>query len=56
VSGRADDDVRIAGGEVEVNAPVSGDLTVAGGDVRIGPDTQVNGRSWITGRTVRIPR
>jgi hypothetical protein len=54
VSGRADDDVRIAGGDVEVNAPVRGDLTVAGGDVSIGPDTHVNGRSWITGRTVRI--
>ena len=54
VSGPAEDDVRIAGGEVVVNAPVTGDLTVAGGDVTLGPQTHVGGRSWITGRTVRI--
>lgn len=54
LSGRADDDVRIAAGEVDVNAPVGGDLTVAGGDVTIGPQTHVSGRSWLTGRTVRI--
>lgn len=52
--GRADDDVRIAAGEVSVNAPVTGDLTVAGGDITIGPRTHVGGRSWISGRTVRI--
>jgi hypothetical protein len=37
-----------------VNAPVNGDLTVAGGDVRVGSDAHVTGRSWITGGTVRI--
>jgi len=37
-----------------VNAPVTGDLTAAGGDVTLGPQTHVGGRSWITGRTVRI--
>jgi cytoskeletal protein CcmA (bactofilin family) len=50
----ADDDVRMAAGEVLVNAPVTGDLTVAGGDVTIGSQTHVNGRSWLTGRTVRV--
>jgi len=54
LSAPADDDVRIAGGEVMVNAPVTGDLTAAGGDVTLGPQTHVGGRSWITGRTVRI--
>jgi cytoskeletal protein CcmA (bactofilin family) len=54
LAGRADDDVRIAAGEVAVNAPVAGDLTVAGGDVTIGSQTRVSGRSWLTGRTVRI--
>lgn len=54
LSGRADDDVRIAAGEVVVNAPVAGDLTVAGGDVTVGADARVDGRGWITGRTVRI--
>jgi cytoskeletal protein CcmA (bactofilin family) len=54
LSGRADDDVRIAAGEVAVNAPVTGDLTVAGGDVTIGSQTRVSGRSWLTGRNVRV--
>ena len=54
LSAPADDDVRIAAGEVTVNAPVTGDLTAAGGDVTLGPQTHVGGRSWITGRTVRI--
>jgi hypothetical protein len=39
---------------VVVNAPVSGDLTVAGGDVRLGSEAAIGGRSWITGRRVRI--
>lgn len=54
LTGRADDDVRIAAGDVRVNAPIAGDLTVAGGDVTLGPETRVSGRSWVTGRTVRI--
>jgi cytoskeletal protein CcmA (bactofilin family) len=54
LSGHADDDVRIAGGEVIVDAPVAGDLTAAGGDVTIGPLTRVGGRSWLTGRNVRV--
>jgi len=54
LSGRAHDDVRIAAGEATVNAPVAGDLTVAGGDVIIGSQARVSGRSWVTGRTVRI--
>ena len=54
LSGRADDDVRIAGGEVIVDAPVAGDLTAGGGDVTIGPLTRVGGRSWLTGRNVRV--
>jgi hypothetical protein len=54
LTARADDDVRMAAGEVTVNAPVNGDLTVAGGDVVIGPHTHVSGRSWLTGKTVRI--
>jgi len=54
LSARADDDVRIAAGEVTINAPVTGDLTLAGGDVTIGPQAHVSGRSWLTGRTVRI--
>ena len=54
VSGRAEDDLRIAGGEVLVDAPVAGDLTAAGGDVTIGPLTRVGGRSWLTGRNVRV--
>ena len=54
LTARADDDVRMAGGEVKVDAPVAGDLTAAGGDVTIGPHTSVGGRSWLTGRTVRV--
>ena len=54
LSGRADDDVRMAGAQVDVNAPVRGDLTIAGRDVTVGAQTQVEGRSWITGQTVRI--
>jgi cytoskeletal protein CcmA (bactofilin family) len=54
VTGRADDDVRIGGGEVLVNAPILGDLTVAGGNVAVGSQTRVGGRSWITGRMIRI--
>jgi len=54
LAARADDDVRIAAGEVVVNAPVSGDLTVAGGDVQLGPQASISGRSWITGRRIRI--
>lgn len=54
LSAPADDDVRIAAGEVAINAPVTGDLTVAGGDVTLGPQTRVSGRTWLTGRTVRI--
>lgn len=54
LTAKADDDVRIGGGTVLVNAPVGGDLTVAGGDVTIGGQTHVTGRSWITGRTIRI--
>jgi cytoskeletal protein CcmA (bactofilin family) len=51
---RADDDVRIAAAEVVINAPVAGDLTIAGGDVTIGSQSRVSGRSWLTGRTVRV--
>lgn len=54
LSGRADDDVRIAAGEVVVNGPVAGDVTLAGGDVTLGSNARVGGRSWITGRSVRI--
>ena len=54
LAARADDDVRIAAGEVVVNAPVSGDLTIAGGDVRLGSLARIGGRSWVTGRQVRI--
>ena len=54
LSAPAGDDVRIAGGDVTLTAPVNGDLVVAGGDVTIGTDTHVQGRSWITGKTVRV--
>jgi hypothetical protein len=54
LSGRADDDVRMAGAEVTVNAPVDGDLTLAGGDVRVGSQTHVTGRSWMSGNHVRV--
>jgi len=54
LAARAGDDVRIAAGEVVLNAPVNGDLTVAGGDVQLGPQASIGGRSWITGRRVRI--
>lgn len=54
LSARAEDDVRIAGSEVVVNAPVSGDVTIAGGAIALGPQAHVGGRSWITGRSVRI--
>ncbi len=54
LTGRAEDDVRIAGGQVEVNAPIRGDLTLAGGEVTLGGQTLVEGRTWITGQTVRI--
>jgi hypothetical protein len=54
LSGRADDDVRIAAGEVVVNAPIAGDLTVVGGDVTLDTAAHVGGRAWITGRTVRV--
>jgi hypothetical protein len=54
LAARADDDVRLAGSEVIVNAPVSGDVTIAGGSITLGRDAHVNGRSWITGRSVRI--
>lgn len=54
LTARADDDVRIAAGTVIVNAPVKGDLTVAGGDVTVGEAATISGRSWITGRIVRI--
>ena len=54
LSARADDDVRIAGSEVIVNAPVLGDVTIAGGSVSLGRNAHVEGRSWITGRVVRI--
>ena len=54
LAARAEDDVRIAAAEVVVNAPVSGDLTLAGGDVHLGPQASIGGRSWITGRRVRI--
>jgi hypothetical protein len=54
VSAQAQDDVRIAAAEIRLNAPVNGDVTIAGGDITLGPDTHVNGRSWITGRAVRI--
>jgi len=54
LTGRADDDVRIAAGAVTVNAPVTGDLTIGGGDVTVGSQTRVSGRSWLTGRMVRV--
>ena len=54
VAARAEDDVRLAGSELIVNAPVAGDLTVAGGDVAIGGHAHIAGRSWLTGKTVRI--
>jgi hypothetical protein len=54
LSAQADDDVRIVAAVVTVRAPVSGDLTVAGGDVTVGSESHVAGRSWVTGRTVRI--
>jgi cytoskeletal protein CcmA (bactofilin family) len=54
VVSRAGDDVRIAAGTVAIDAPVTGDLTVAGGDVTLGPQVRVGGRSWVTGRNVRI--
>ena len=37
-----------------MNAPVTGDLTAAGGDITLGPQTHVSGRTWLTGNTVRI--
>jgi hypothetical protein len=54
LSGRADDDVRMAGAEIAVNAPVNGDLTVAGAEVTIAPQSQLLGRSWITGGHVKV--
>jgi hypothetical protein len=51
---RADDDVRIVAAQASVNAPVAGDLTIGGGDVTIGSLARVSGRSWLTGRTVRV--
>jgi hypothetical protein len=33
---------------------VQGDVTLAGGIVSLGPETHINGRSWITGRSVRV--
>jgi hypothetical protein len=54
LSAHAQDDVRIAAGEIHLNAPIDGDLTIAGGDITLGPDTHVSGRSWITGRAVRV--
>lgn len=54
LSAPAQDDVRLAGSEVIVNAPVAGDVTIAGGSVTLGRDARVSGRSWITGRSVRI--
>jgi len=54
LSGRADDDVRIAGADVTIDAPVGRDLTIAGGDVALGPHADVGGRSWLTGRSIKI--
>jgi len=54
LAAQAGDDVRIAGGEVTVTAPVDGDLVLVGGDVTVGADAKVQGRSWITGNTVRL--
>jgi hypothetical protein len=54
LSAPAQDDVRIAAGEIRLNAPITGDVTIAGGDITLGPDTHVSGRSWVTGRAVRI--
>jgi hypothetical protein len=54
LSDRADDDVRIAAAEVHVDAPVTGDLTIAGRDVVIGSRTSVSGRSRLIGGTVRL--
>jgi hypothetical protein len=54
LAARAEDDVRMAGSEVIVNAPVGGDVTIAGGTVTFGRDAHINGRTWVTGRIVRI--
>ena len=37
-----------------MNAPIAGDLTLAGGNVTLGKETHVSGRAWITGQTVRV--
>jgi hypothetical protein len=54
VSAPAADDVRVAGAHVEITATIGGDLTAAAGDLTIAGGTSVTGRSWLTGRTVRI--
>ena len=54
LAAKAEDDVRAAGSEVTLNAPVSGDVTIAGGSIILGREAHVNGRSWITGRSVQI--
>ena len=48
------DDVRAAGAQVDVTAPVQGDLTAAAGELTVGPQAHVGGRTWLTGRTIRL--
>lgn len=49
----AHDDVRVAGGDVTLDAPIAGDITAAGRTVIIGQATHVEGRTWITGETIK---
>jgi hypothetical protein len=54
LTGPARDDVRIAGRQLTLAAPIAGDLTAAGADVSIEPATQVSGRTWLTGATLNV--
>jgi hypothetical protein len=44
----------VAASDVTINAPIAGDVTIAGRSVRLGPEARVSGRSWITGASVQI--
>jgi cytoskeletal protein CcmA (bactofilin family) len=54
VYGNIGDDLRAAGAVIVVSGRVGGEALLAGGSVSLGPNAQIDGRTWIAGNDIGV--